>query len=212
MPTSDEYLIAANREQSVSESDGFTEDRYRQFGGYLPLGEAKVLDVGCGIGRGGAVLRSLFPDMKLVGMDCVPERVEVIPRAIYADAVCAFADNLPFSDRSFDAIVAGEFLEHVPPEKIEATLCEFFRILKLKGQLILTTPNPGYLKNKLKGLSVMLDPSHVTQHYPSSLRSRLKNVGFSSIRIQGSGRVSKLLGTYFPLSLYGSYLARAIKW
>ena len=212
MPSSDEYLIKANRAQIISETDGFTENRYRQFGRFLPHGESIVLDVGCGVGRGGAVLHTAFPKMQLTGLDCVPERVKAIPVSIYAHSVCAFADNLPFESRSFDAVVAGDFLEHVPPEKICPTLCEFFRILKLKGQLLLTTPNPAYLKNKIKKLSVLLDASHVTQHHPTNLRRRLRDIGFSSIQTMGSGRVSRILGMRFPLPLYGSYLLRAIKW
>ena len=116
-------------------------------------------------------------------------------------------------DRSVDAVVAGEFLEHLPPSQVSTTLCEFFRVLKLHGRLILTTPNPYYLKNRIKSLSVLSDPAHMTQHYPEILRHRLLEIGFSNIKIRGSGRVSNLIGTTFPwLGVYGSYLIVAEKW
>lgn len=212
MSISKDFLIQANREQGAANVDGFTETRYEQFSSWLQLGTSRVLDVGAGTGRGGAVLKRNFPEIFLSGLDCVPERVELIPEGIYDEKICAFADQVPVENRSIDAIVAGEFLEHVPSDKVDATLCEFFRILKLKGTLLLTTPNPGYIKNRFKGLSVMLDPCHVSQHFPSALKHRLQYIGYSHIHVRGSGQVSKMLGTKLPLPLYGSYLVRAVKW
>ena len=205
-------IIKNNRMQKASEIDNFTEDRYRQMCENLPAGPISVLDVGCGLGRGGSVIKELRPAASLIGLDCVPERIEKLDRAIYADAVVSFTHVLPFEDRSIDAIIAGEFLEHVPPRFIEQTICEFFRVLKLKGIVSLTTPNPRYIKNRVLNLSVLTDPSHMTQHYPEVLRKRIMGVGFSSIRILGSGKVSRILGQGFPLFLYGSYILTANKW
>jgi ubiquinone/menaquinone biosynthesis C-methylase UbiE len=131
---------------------------------------------------------------------------------VYAEKACAFADNLPFPDGSFDAIVAGEFIEHVPGASVDATLHEFFRVLRLRGTLLLTTPNPYYVRNKLQGLSVITEPAHVSQHYPETLELRLKMAGFSRIWIKGSGKVTRYLGEILPLRLYGSFLCSALKW
>jgi hypothetical protein len=78
---------------------------------------------------------------------------------------------------------------------------------------MMTTPNPRYLKNQIRNLSVLLDPSHVTQHYPERLGKRLMDIGFSNIAVLGSGRMSRKLGEKFPvLPVYGSYLILATKW
>ena len=212
MATNLDQITDYNRKQEVSETDLFTEERYRQMSGYLPSGRISVLDVGCGVGRGGAVIKSLRPESSLIGVDCVTERIEKLDRDVYSEAVVSFTQDLPFADRSIDAILAGEFLEHVPPQFVDPTLCEFFRVLKVKGTLSLTTPNPRYLKNRLFKLSVLTDLSHVTQHYPEILRHRLECVGFSDFRILGSGKVTRILGQHFPLFLYGSYLVNARKW
>jgi SAM-dependent methyltransferase len=173
----------------------------------------KVLDVGCNTGRGGAVLKRGDQTLQIYGLDCVPERVEKLSPSVYVEGYCGFSTDIPLPDRSMDAILGGEFLEHVPPSDVEKTLCEFFRVLRLHGRLILTTPNPSYLKNSLKGLSVLLDQSHLTQHYPDCLKHRLRCVGFSAVRIYGSGRVSRYLGQRFPfLGVYGSYLIVGQKW
>ena len=212
MPFRPENLIRANRDQVASEKDSFTIERYRQFAKYLQQTTQRILDIGGGVGEGGRELKRLQPGLSLVGLDCVPERVEAMDSVVYAERVCAFADNLPFPDGSFDAIVAGEFIEHVPGASVDATLHEFFRVLRLRGTLLLTTPNPYYLRNKLQGLSVIKDPAHVSQHYPETLELRLKMAGFSHIWIKGSGKVTRYLGEIWPLRIYGSFLCSALKW
>jgi 2-polyprenyl-3-methyl-5-hydroxy-6-metoxy-1,4-benzoquinol methylase len=171
-----------------------------------------VLDVGCNTGRGGAAMMAINPDLQITGLDCVPERIDALDPAVYQKRICAFAGDIPLPSESFDAVVAGEFIEHVPPDLVFPTLCEFFRLLRLKGQLLLTTPNPLYLKNMLAGTSVLGGP-HVSQHRPRNLRRRLEDIGFSRVRIRGSGHVSRVLGERFPvLAAYGSYLTEAVKW
>jgi ubiquinone/menaquinone biosynthesis C-methylase UbiE len=206
-------LIAANRAQVVSESDSFTPARYRQMHAHFPPHAKKILDVGCNTGRGGAVLKALNPACELTGLDCVPERLAALDQTVYQAVLCGFSNQIPVDNNRFDAIVGGEFIEHVPPAQIDATLTEFFRVLSLRGRLLLTTPNPNYLKNKLKHLSVLLDKSHVSQHYPDALACRLRLTGFSRIRIYGSGRMTAHVGQRFPwLSVYGSYLIQGDKW
>jgi ubiquinone/menaquinone biosynthesis C-methylase UbiE len=212
MPTDNEYLLRANRSQVGSECDSFTVERYRQFAKHFPRETRHVLDVGGGTGRGGRELKRLFPQLSLTGLDCVPERIASMDKDVYDNKMCAFAEMIPLADQSQDVIVAGEFIEHVPGPKIEPTINEFFRVLRLRGRLLLTTPNPDYLRNKLQGLSVISDSAHVSQHYPKILKLRLLMAGFSNVQIKGSGKVSRVLGTCFPLKLYGSYLCVATKW
>lgn len=213
MATEKEFLLESNRAQTVSETDDFTPERYQQMLSHLPPSARLVMDMGCNTGRGGAALKSVAPAIALTGVDCLQERIDALDQSVYQQRVCSFSTRLPFPVGCFDAIVAGEFIEHVPPGDIEATLCEFFRILRLHGRLVMTTPNPNYLKNRLQNLSVLSEPSHLMQHYPDCLRQRLRSVGFSRVRIFGSGRLTRYVGQRFPLlSAYGSYLIRADKW
>jgi SAM-dependent methyltransferase len=205
--------VEANRSQRGSETDSFTPARYRQLQAHFPKHDKKILDAGCNTGRGGIVLKAINPGYELTGLDCVPERLAALDKTVYQQALCGLASNLPVGDNSFDVIVGGEFIEHVPPSQIDPTLAEFFRVLRLKGRLLLTTPNPNYLKNKLKNLSVLLEASHLTQHFPDALTQRMRLIGFSHISVFGSGRVSSYIGQRFPwLSVYGSYLIHGDKW
>jgi SAM-dependent methyltransferase len=210
--TSFEVVIELNREQEVSETDPFTERRYQQFVRHFAAETRDVLDVGCNTGRGGAVMKALRPDLCITGVDCVPERVDALDPQTYDVKICGFTHALPLPADSFDAIVAGEFVEHLSPDLVCRTLCEFFRLLRLRGRLLLTTPNPRYLKHRLQGTSV-LGGAHISQHHSKNLRRRLMDVGFSGVKIRGSGRMSSILGEFFPYrGVYGSYLAHANKW
>jgi ubiquinone/menaquinone biosynthesis C-methylase UbiE len=206
-------LIDLNRKQSVSETDSFTLERYAQFVRHFQPEVQDVLDVGCNTGRGGHVIKSKLRNSRIVGLDCVPDRLERIDRNIYQNVVVGFADHVELPSNSFDVIVAGEVIEHIPSLSIAPSLYEFFRLLRLKGRLLLTTPNPRYLRNRLQGKSVLLDASHVSQHTAAGMHRKLEDAGFSHIHICGSGKMTRYLGQYFPaLSLYGSYLAVAVKW
>ena len=149
--------------------------------------------------------------MTILGLDCVESRLNKLPKTVYSMKICSYSTNISIESNYLDAIVAGEFIEHLYEEDVKQTLFEFYRTLKSKGRLLLTTPNPNYLRLKLTGDSV-LGGAHVSQHFANSLQEQLKTIGFSNIKILGSGKMSRLLGENFPFfSLYGSYLAIADK-
>ncbi|AOX03921.1 ubiquinone/menaquinone biosynthesis protein [Moorena producens PAL-8-15-08-1] len=200
-----------NVQQNRSEHDSFTLKRYEQFFSFVQKEAVNILDVGCNTGRGGLRLKELNPNLTLFGLDCVQERLDVLPEC-YSQKVYGLSTDIPMEDRFFDVITAGEFLEHLYPADVDQTLCEFQRVLKIGGRLLLTTPNPNYIKNKIIGMSVY-GVSHLTQHFPEVLRLRLQMHGFSGVKLYGSGKVSQYLGWHFPLmSIYGSYLVVANKY
>ena len=203
--------VELNEAQEISETDPFTSERYAQFFRYFPASTRTVLDVGCNVGRGGAVLKALNPDLQLVGLDCVAKRLNRISAEIYDRTICSYSTDINVDKDCFDVIVAGEFIEHLYEQDVTQTLKEFYRVLKSQGRLLMTTPNPDYIRLKLTGGSV-LGGAHVSQHYPSVLKHLLEQIGFTNLQIQGSGKVSRWLGDQFPiLAVYGSYLVIADK-
>jgi ubiquinone/menaquinone biosynthesis C-methylase UbiE len=198
-----------NQAQEVSETDPFTVDRYKQFFRHFPKRVNVVLDVGCNTGRGGKILKELDRHLKIIGLDCLDSRLERIPLDIYEQKICSYSTDISLADGSVDVILAGEFIEHLYTDDVVKTLTEFYRLLKPEGRLLLTTPNPNYIRLKLTGKTV-LGGAHVSQHYPSELKRQLAQIGFVNITILGSGKMSPLLGENFPfLTMYGSYLVVA---
>lgn len=197
--------------QPESEVDSFTEERYKQFFNYFQNGVEKILDIGCNTGRGGAVIKKLQPSISIFGLDAVKDRLDRLPKNIYQGYVHGYSTDIPVADSTYDIVVAGEFIEHIHSRDVDKTLQEIFRVLKIGGKILLTTPNPYDIKRRLRQQSI-LGGSHVSQHFPDALKMQLKINGFSSIGIRGSGKVTRYLGCHFPIAMYGSYLMMANKY
>ena len=195
-----------NINQKVSESDPFTKERYSQFFSFFPKNTTRVLDVGCNTGRGGTMLKNLDTHLVISGLDVVKERLDKLPEGIYENNFLGSCTEIPSKDEEFDVIVAGEFIEHLYAADVDRSLFEFFRILKIGGRVLLTTPNPSDIKRKARNQSI-LGGAHVSQHHHDALRMKLRMAGFSKVKVYGSGKVTRYLGYRFPLlSVYGSYL------
>ena len=178
-----------NELQQSSETDPFTESRYIQFAKFLPAGPLKILDVGCNTGRGGAALKKLRPELQIFGLDLLQSRLDRLPRDAYSGTVCGSATQVPSPDNTYDAVVAGEFIEHLLPIDAHKFVADAFRVLKVGGRLLLTTPNPGDWKLRLRGRT-LLGSAHLSQHHPSTFKTVLRMYGFSRVRVLGSGKVS----------------------
>src|SRR5258705_10338678 len=108
-----------NTDQTVVEKDSFTTERYLQFIRHFGLSTNSVLDIGCATGRGGMVIRKKYPEIILHGLDVVEERIDKIRKDhIYDKLYVATATQIPVKDNIFDAVVAGEFIEHISPDDI----------------------------------------------------------------------------------------------
>jgi SAM-dependent methyltransferase len=96
---------------------------------------SRLLDIGCGQGVLLEALSRALPDALLVGIDAVAPPAQAPWQAVTGD----IAGRLPFADASFDVVVAGEVIEHVPNPDL--MLAEARRVLTPHGRLVLSTPN-----------------------------------------------------------------------
>lgn len=97
----------------------------------------EVLDVGCGRGGTLAVIREFFNPRSLVGVDLSPEAVAFCRSRHVYDNVSFLegdAENLPFGDETFDAVINIESANCYPD--IEAFYSEAQRVLRPGGHFL----------------------------------------------------------------------------
>ena len=91
-------------------------------------------------------------------------------------------ERMPFDDGSFDAVVAGELLEHVrnPHDVVRETK----RVLKAGGTLVGSVPNAFRLQSRLTFLAGRPpedDPTHLHMYSPAQVRRLL--VDFEQVEL-----------------------------
>lgn len=117
-----------------------------------------ALDVGCGDGYHLFVFNTIEGIQKKVsfrGVDISGLQVEFARRVALGMGFEnvqfeeSSAENLGFSDESFDIVLCSDVVEHL--ENPEKCFAEIRRVLKSGGTAIITTPNPSSVMIKLAG-------------------------------------------------------------
>lgn len=105
----------------------------------------RVLDVGCGTGVMLAELQRRNDAARLVGIDLVPQMLDVARRRLPAAVALhlAAADRLPFDDASFDIVLSASVFHYLSDPG--AALREWTRVVRPGGQLVITDWCADYL-------------------------------------------------------------------
>lgn len=161
--------------------------------------KSRVLDIGCGNGS----LSNLIAQQgyTVVGMDESKQGINIARQSF---PNCQFIQksiyDLPENDfkNSFDIVIGIEVIEHLiyPRELLKAAK----QYLKPTGQLILTTPYHGYIKNLALALTgkcdqhfnPLWDGGHVKFFSVSTLTTLLESEDFTHIKYQFAGRIPYL--------------------
>lgn len=175
-------------------------------------GSDRLLDVGTGSGDLAFEARRQSENLNIVACDFTPEMIRVgraRPDADNVQWVLADAENLPFRESSFDAVVSGFLLRNVT--SVDQALAEQHRTLKPGGRfgtLDTTPPQTTWLAPLIRFHfhrvipllgRVLAKDREAYQYLPDSteaflsagtLALKLKEQGF-----QGIGYVKRMLGT-----------------
>jgi ubiquinone/menaquinone biosynthesis C-methylase UbiE len=183
-----------------------TKDYYRQFMIADFPEEAKILDVGCGLGLLLSFLSDKIKSSELCGVDVNQDILnEATKNCPTANFLKMDNENIPFLDNYFDVVFSLDVIEHVgDPSK---HLGEIYRVMKSSGTLIICTPDrfayypsiyPADNKKeaiyhnlkRMIGLR-MLDYTHRREYTAFKFRKLLKRTGFQVIEPNGLERIRK---------------------
>jgi SAM-dependent methyltransferase len=173
-----ELYEAHHRERRNSGEFVFVPERIPLFQEAIGQGR-HVLDLGC---RSGALTRHFLEGNDVVGVD-VDRAALAKAEELGIDVITADVEEpLPLESESFDAVVAGELLEHV--RFPQALVAEARRVLRPGGVFVGSVPNAFRIQNRLRflrGRQPETDPTHVHMFTATEVRGLL--VDFAAVRI-----------------------------
>ncbi len=142
----------------------------------------KIIDVGCGAGHLVKYLNN--QGCYTVGCDPITQAVKMAHKINPSNKIIqASANNLPFSEESFDLITAISLIEHLEEPDVELFFHSAYNILRPGGFIFLITPNyfsPFRLILGKKWFGYK-DPTHITFFNPLQLKNMLGNSKFVNI-------------------------------
>ena len=147
---------------------------------------SSLLHAGCGSGQVDINIQS---EMKITALDISKGALALYSRNNKNAAAIVHGSifNLPFPDNTFDGIYNLGVMEHFTEEEISRILCEFHRVLKIGGKIILfwphaKAPSVFILRNCHKLLHVFYSKK-ITLHPPEiSLYLSSRDAAFKLLR------------------------------
>jgi len=123
--------------------------------------DARILELGCGPGLLWAENLERIPDgWSITLTDASAGMVREAEERLGSDRMTfrvADAQEIPFEDETFDAVLANHMLYHVPD--VPRALSEVARVLRPGGRLYASTNGVGHMR-ELGPMRHVLDPSH----------------------------------------------------
>ncbi|MGH2602529.1 MAG: class I SAM-dependent methyltransferase, partial [Dehalococcoidia bacterium] len=109
----------------------------------------RLLDIGCGTGTLGLLAKRIVPGSVVVGVDGDPKILAIARRKAARERLDvtfdeAMAYDLPYADRSFDAVVSSLVFHHLTPDQQAATLAETLRVLRPGGAFVVADLAPPH--------------------------------------------------------------------
>jgi ubiquinone/menaquinone biosynthesis C-methylase UbiE len=152
-----------------------------------------ILDIGCGYGwfeldiiRRGSI--------RIVGIELSIDELNIARQRICDEGVefaLANGIGLPFSDNSFDTVVAWQVLEHIPKNSEHLMFQEVRRVLKNRGVFYLSTPYASIASKFFDPAWWLASHRHYTK---KQIRHFAKNRGLEIEELEIKGRFWVILG------------------
>jgi ubiquinone/menaquinone biosynthesis C-methylase UbiE len=133
-----------------------------------------LLDVGCGTGRALDFFKQAWPRLPTLGIDMsaayVAEARRHLKRWCWINFIIANGEAIPLEDQSQDAVTSMFMFHELPPEVRRSVFCEFARVLKRGGRLVLVDSLQLGDEPDYDGMLELFPQSYHEPYYVSYLR------------------------------------------
>lgn len=145
----------------------------------------RVLDAGFWAGWVGRYLRSINPNIELIGVDLDIYNMDTWEINPYDQVHELNLYDLWKNKKNlgkFDAIISFHVFEHIAEDRVDTLAKDYYDILNTWGILIIETPHPitKYTPSFL-GFYFWRDPTHVRPYSSSQLESIFSRHGFKTL-------------------------------
>lgn len=168
--------------------------------------DKKVLEIGCGVGtdlasfaKAGAIVTGV--DLTLRSVDLTAKQFELY--GLNGEFLVADAENLPFSNETFDIIYSFGVLHHTP--NIQKAIYEIHRVVKPGGEIIIML----YNKNSVFFWwdIVFIEGIILMNFFRESVRDRLSRIEYTTsgakplVRIYTKKQVKRLFNKFRKINI-----------
>lgn len=160
-----------------------------------------LLSIACSSGLTEERIKNTF-GITVYGIDAAENALRMARKRGIITVASDVSKPLPFDDKSFNFVLAGEIIEHI--FNTRPFLKEINRVLKPDGYVIITTPNLARLDDRIKLLfgktprqTSPLHPYlslHIRPFTFDSLKSALLETGFSDVVLRTNAFVTDFFG------------------
>ena len=144
-----------------------------------------ILEVACGTGIVFEKIAILNPNGSNIGIDLSPDMLEKAKKRLERVNLSNYeikegnALSLDFEDDSFDLVVNNFMVDLMPIETFDKISCEFYRVTKPDGRVIISTFSFGKKKiNRIWFLIAKILPDLLTGCRPVLFSQYLEDAGF----------------------------------
>ena len=144
---------------------------------FIPSRFDSVIDIGCGKGTTGVVLRTYRDVKTTIGLEIFGPYLEYCRKTNAYDTVVKHnlnAKRLPFNDKTFDLVLCLDVIEHLEKAPALNLLKELKRIGR---KVVLTTPSYFQKQDKLDGSEYQIHRCFISKHEFESEGYKVRGIG-----------------------------------